>query len=35
MSLFVNANWTMRHRLLLTIGAILAVYQLIVFLAVA
>ncbi|MBA7932851.1 two-component system sensor histidine kinase PmrB [Klebsiella sp. RHBSTW-00215] len=29
MSLFVNANWTMRHRLLLTIGAILAVCQLI------
>lgn len=29
MSLFVNANWTMRHRLLLTIGAILAVCQLV------
>ncbi|WEJ90118.1 MAG: two-component system sensor histidine kinase PmrB [Klebsiella huaxiensis] len=29
MSLFVNSNWTMRHRLLLTIGAILAVCQLV------
>ncbi len=29
MSLFVNANWSMRHRLLLTIGAILAVCQLV------
>ncbi|WP_434659659.1 two-component system sensor histidine kinase PmrB [Klebsiella sp. MISC125] len=29
MSLFVNANWTMRHRLLLTIGTILAVCQLV------
>lgn len=29
MALFVSKNWTMRHRLLLTIGAILAVCQLI------
>ncbi|MBA7846255.1 two-component system sensor histidine kinase PmrB [Klebsiella sp. RHBSTW-00484] len=29
MPLFVSKNWTMRHRLLLTIGAILAVCQLI------
>lgn len=29
MSLFVNENWTMRHRLLLTIGTILVVCQLI------
>ncbi|HCB1501235.1 two-component system sensor histidine kinase BasS [Klebsiella oxytoca] len=29
MSLFVNENWTMRHRLLITIGTILVVCQLI------
>ena len=29
MAFFVSENWTMRHRLLLTIGAILAVCQLI------
>jgi two-component system sensor histidine kinase BasS len=29
MAFFVRENWTMRHRLLLTIGAILAVFQLI------